>query len=424
LKPLLFASPEAAAPITNDAVILALLCICLGFVFYTSSLKIKFWERFYEFFPPLLLCYFLPALLNYPLGIIEGEKSNLYQVAKDYFLPASLILLCLSMDFKALMGLGPKALIMFFTSALSVLIGGPIALMLAKILMPDTVAIYADNLWKGLATIAGSWIGGAANQSAIKEIYNVPQDLFGTMLVIDVIAAYVWMAILLYAANHADKIDGWFKADSSSIKTLKSKSDKFRLGVERNPQTNELIILFSIIFASVGFSHFLGDYFVSALKAHQTTLQAMNLTALASKFFWVVVLSTTLGIIYSFTKVKKYEGIGASKFGTIFIYFLVATIGMQMNIKSVMENISLLWIGLIWMIVHIVIIIIVASITRSPFFFLAVGSQACIGGPASAPVVASAFDPSLAPVGVILAVIGYAIGTYGALMCAQLMSLV
>ncbi len=413
-----------ASLITNDAVVLALLCGCLGFVFYTSSLKSKFWERLYDFFPPLLLCYFIPALFNYPLGIIDGSKSNLYQVAKDYFLPASLILLCLSVDVKTLISLGPKALTMFGTAAIAVLVGGPMALWISKTIMPETVAQYGDDLWKGMATIAGSWIGGAANQTAIKEIYNVPQDLFGTMLVIDVIAAYVWMAILLYAANHSNKIDLFLKADNSSILAMKEKSSQFRLSIERTPTTNDLIILMSIVFGGVGISHYFADVFSPALKMYESLLQEWKLTALMSKFFWVVVIATSIGIILSFTKIKNYEGIGASKWGTVFIYFLVTTIGMQMNIKDVFANMSLLWIGLIWMIIHIVIIFVVAKLTRSPFFFLAVGSQACIGGPASAPIVASAFDPSLAPVGVILAVLGYAVGTYGALLCAQLMSLV
>jgi uncharacterized membrane protein len=290
--------------------------------------------------------------------------------------------------------------------------------------MPDTIALYHEDLWKGMSTIAGSWIGGSANQTAMKEIYNVPQDLFGTMLVVDVVAAYVWMAVLLYGASKSDKIDKWLKADNSSIQEIKNKGIQFRQKVERIPQTNEMVILFSIVFVSVGFSHFLADVIVPNFAQYEVFLKSIRMTALMSKFFWVVVIATTIGIILSLTKAKNFEGIGASKWGTVFIYFLVTTIGMQMNIKAVLANISLLWVGFIWMIVHIVIIVIVARLIKAPFFFLAVGSQACIGGPASAPIVASAFDPSLAPIGVLLAVLGYAIGTYGAILCAQLMSLV
>jgi uncharacterized membrane protein len=415
---------QSQALFSNDAVVLALLFCSLLFVFYTSSLQNKNWIRFYDIFPPLLLCYFIPAIFNYPLGWIDGQESKLYSIAKDYFLPASLILLCLSMDLKAISGLGPKALTMFFTSVLSVIIGGPIAIFLSKIIMPDVVGLYGDNLWKGMSTIAGSWIGGSANQTAMKEIYNVPQDLFGTMLVIDVIAAYVWMAILLYGANKSDKIDRWLKADNTSIKILKENSSKFRSKVERIPNTSEMVMLLSIVFIGVGFSHFIADIATPFLSQYESTLQELKLTTLLSKFFWIVVIATTIGVFLSTTKVKNYEGIGASKWGTVFIYLLVTTIGMQMNIKSVMSNLSLLLVGLLWMIVHIIVIVVIARLIKAPFFFVAVSSQACIGGPVSAPVVASAFDPALAPLGVILAVLGYAVGTYGAILCGQLMSLI
>ncbi len=421
---MLFFNLETTGLISNDAVVLALLFSSLGLVFYTSSLENSFWKKFYDICPPLLLCYFIPALLNYPLGLINGAESKLYGVAKDFFLPASLVLLCLSMDLKSISSLGPKALIMFFATVAAVIIGGPAAIYLSKLIMPATVSQYNDDLWKGMSTIAGSWIGGSANQTAMKEIYNVPQDLFGTMLVIDVVSAYVWMAILLYGASKSEAIDKWLKADNSSIAEIKKKGIQFRSRVERIPQVSEMVMLLSIVFISVGISHFVADFIVPQLQPYEAYLKDIRMTSLLSKFFWVVVIATTIGIVLSMTKARNFEGVGASKWGTVFIYFLVTTIGMQMNVKAVVANISLLLVGLIWMVIHIIIIVIVAKIIKAPFFFLAVGSQACIGGPASAPIVASAFDPALAPIGVILAVLGYAIGTYGAIICAQLMSLV
>jgi len=126
----------------------------------------------------------------------------------------------------------------------------------------------------------------------------------------------------------------------------------------------------------------------------------------------------------SFTKARSLEGFGASKMGSVFIYILVATIGMKMDIRQIVENPMLILVGLIWMAIHVIILVIVAKMIRAPYFFLAVGSKANIGGAASAPVVAAAFHPSLAPVGVLLAVLGYALGTYCAILCAQLMEYV
>ena len=143
-----------------------------------------------------------------------------------------------------------------------------------------------------------------------------------------------------------------------------------------------------------------------------------------SGFFWLIVFATTIGLVLSFSKAKKLEGVGASRWGSVFIYILVATIGMKMNLGEVFENIGLFVIGILWMLIHVTILLVTAKIIKAPFFFVAVGSQANVGGAASAPVVASAFHPALAPVGVLLAVLGYALGTYGAYLCAQLMRLV
>jgi uncharacterized membrane protein len=158
-----------------------------------------------------------------------------------------------------------------------------------------------------------------------------------------------------------------------------------------------------------------------ALRVYEESLKDIGLHSLLSDFFWLVVLATTIGLVLSFTRARSLEGVGASQWGSLFIYVLVATIGMKMNLREVFSHLGLFAIGLIWMIMHAGIMILVAKIIRAPFFFLAVGSQANIGGAASAPVVASAFSPSLAPVGVLLAVLGYALGTYGALLCAWLM---
>jgi len=123
----------------------------------------------------------------------------------------------------------------------------------------------------------------------------------------------------------------------------------------------------------------------------------------------------------SFTRFRSYEGAGASKIGSVFIYFLVATIGLKMDINEAFKNAGLFGVGFVWMAIHVVLMILVAWLIKAPFFFLAVGSKANIGGAASAPVIAAAFHPALAPVGVLLAVLGYALGTYGAWLCGLLM---
>jgi uncharacterized membrane protein len=407
---------------SNDAIVLGLLLAILAFVFITSSSPKPGWKKFYKYFPALLACYFLPALLNWPLGLISGESSNLYFVASRYLLPASLVLLCLSIDFKGILNLGSKALIMFFTATIGIIIGGPIALILISYIAPDIVnGAGADDLWRGLSTVAGSWIGGGANQAAMKEIYEVGDDLFASMIVVDVICANIWLAFLLYGANNAKKVDKWLKADTSAISTLKDKVEDYQKSVAKIPNTTELMTLLAVVFGAVAISHMLADIIAPFMQSRSEWLDRYNLSSLTSGFFWLVVVSTTIGLVISFTKLKKMEGFGASRLGTIFIYILVATIGMQMNIRDVFENLGLFAIGIIWMMVHVGLLLLVAKLIKAPFFFVAVGSQANVGGAASAPVVAAAFSPALAPVGALMAVLGYALGTYGAIICAQLM---
>jgi len=409
---------------TNDAIVTGILLVVLALIFYTSHHPGKGWQKFYRYVPALLLCYFVPALLNWPLGLISGDESALYFVASRYLLPACLILLCLSIDLQGIVNLGSKALIMFFAATLGIVLGGPIALFLILEFAPGIISANPDQLWRGLSTVAGSWIGGGANQTAMKEIFQVSDQLFGTMVVVDVVVANIWMGFLLYGANIAPQIDRWLKSDTSAITDLQQRVENYRASVERNPSITDLFIMLAVAFGGTALAHWGSDIITPFMEGHSEALKSMRLDSLTSPFFWLIVIATTIGLVLSFTKAKSIEGMGASKWGSVFIYFLVATIGMKMNISEIFKNMGLFAIGITWMLVHVSIMVITGKLIKAPFFFVAVGSQANIGGAASAPVVASAFSPSLAPVGVLMAVLGYALGTYGAIICAWLMQYV
>ncbi|GIS54231.1 membrane protein [bacterium] len=405
----------------NDAIVLGILMGILGFVFITSSSKHPFWKKFYKYIPGLLLCYFIPSIFN-SLGIISGDSSNLYFVASRYLLPTSLVLLTISIDLHEIKKLGSKALIMFFTGTLGIIIGGPLAIIIVSAVSPDIIGgSGADSVWRGLSTVAGSWIGGGANQAAMKEVFEVNDSIFSAMVAVDVIGANVWMAFLLYGTGINNKIDSWFQADATSINELKDKIEAYQAQILRIPNTSDTVKVLSVGFGITAFAHFGADIIAPTILQNAPWLSRFSLT---SSFFWLIVLSTIISVALSFTKARELEGVGASRIGSVFIYILVATIGMKMNVMAVFDNPGLFIIGLIWMAIHAFILIAVAKIIKAPFFFLAVGSQANVGGAASAPVVASAFHPSLAPVGVLLAVLGYAIGTYGAWLCGILMQTV
>jgi len=426
--------------ITNDTIVFGLLMICLGFIFYTSSKKEGFWKGFYKIVPALFMAYIIPAFLT-TSGLIAPEwlsltesgdavegSSKLYFMSSRYLLPAALVLMTLSIDIKAVFNLGPKALIMFFTGTIGIIIGGPIAVLLVGTFSPETVGGEgADAVWRGLSTLAGSWIGGGANQTAMLEVYGYNQKLYGGMVFVDIVVANIWMAILLIGIGKSAKIDKWLGADTSAIENLKEKVSSYSKKVERNPTLTDLMILVAIAFGTVSIAHyfagFLSMFFNDFVTGLPVGITRNMYTFLGSSFFWMISITTIIGITLSFTKLKSYEGAGASKFGSVFIYILVASIGMKMDLMLIFENTGLIIVGIVWMIIHALLLVGMAKLIKAPYFFLAVGSQANVGGAASAPIVASAFHPSLATVGVLLAVFGYAIGTVGAILCTVLMQL-
>ncbi|ULC58948.1 DUF819 family protein [Flaviramulus sp. BrNp1-15] len=425
---------------TNDTIIFGLLMLALGFVFYTESLKGGFWEKFYKIVPGLFMAYMIPALFT-TLRLIAPEwettnstgettthSSNLYYISSRFLLPAALVLMTLSIDLKAVFNLGWKALIMFFTGTIGIVIGGPIAILLISMISPDTVGgVGPDAVWRGLSTLAGSWIGGGANQTAMLEIYGYNQKLYGGMVFVDIVVANIWMAILLIGIGKSKGIDKWLKADNTAIEELKNKVSSFTESVKRNPTLTDYMIILAIAFGTVSFAHlcssFLAPFFESTVANIESPTTRNIFTFLGSKFFWMISIATICAILLSYTKAKNYEGAGASKIGSVFIYILVASIGMKMDLTLIFDNVGLIAIGIVWMTIHALLLILVAKLIKAPYFFLAIGSQANVGGAASAPIVASAFHPSLATVGVLLAVFGYAIGTIAAIACTILMEL-
>ncbi|MFT5618598.1 MAG: putative membrane protein [Arenicella sp.] len=406
-------------PIQNDVIVFGILMLLLGLIFKTASSELPFWKNFYKYVPSVLLCYLLPSFLRL-FGVVDEEMvGKLYGMAKNYLLPASLVLMTLSIDFKGLARLGGHSLAMFFTATIGIVIGGPIAVLIVGFFSPETfqVAQESDEIWRGLSTLAGSWIGGGANQAAMLEVYEYNEKLYSGMVAVDIIVANLLMAFLLLGAGRTEAIDKWLGADSSKIEELKKSIETYRAKIAKIPTLSNLMVVLAVGFGAVGFSHLVSGFMLDLVFDSP----ALKASILGSGFFWVVVTATTIGLILSFTKARELEGVGASRIGSVCIYILVATIGMKMDIAEMFGQPWVIAIGLIWITIHITLLMVVAKLIKAPFFFVAVGSQANVGGAASAPVVASAFSPALAPVGVLLAVLGYALGTYGAIACAELM---
>jgi len=423
---------------TDDAIVFGILMTLLGLVFYTSSSSKTQWTKFYKVVPALLLCYLLPAILNSfniiapdwktvaTDGSVTEHKSQIYFIASRYLLPASLVLMTLSIDLKALLNLGSKALIVFLAGSVGIIIGGPIAILIVSVFSPETVGgADFDAVWRGLTTLAGSWIGGGANQAAMLEIFKYNQEKYGAMVLVDIVIANLGMAFLLYGIGKKEAINRWLKADNSAISELQEKVSNYEASVSRNPSLNDYMLMLAVAFGSVSFAHW-GSQFMATFLSNtfESVRDPKSFAAtFGGTFFWLITIATFIGIALSYSPLKKLEGAGASKLGSVFIYILVASIGMKMDLGAVLDNPGLILVGFIWMCIHFIVIFAVAKLIKAPYFFIAVGSQANVGGAASAPVVATAFHPSLASVGVLLAIFGYIVGTGGALICAYLMEI-
>ncbi len=402
--------------ITNDVVVLGILFLLLYLIFFMERVGGKFWQKFFRFFPPILLCYFLPGVLN-TLGIISAEKSALYDVISRYLLPVCLLLFTLSLDLHMLRKLGIKALLVFFAGTAGVVFGGPIAVLVVKAIHPTA---FNEETWRGLATIAGSWIGGGANQTALKEIFQPSDSLFSQTVAVDILVAEAWLALLLLGVANRGIMNRYFGGNADIIEEIKEKLARESVERARLTTFEDYLKILAVGFGGTAVAYALSDVITPFLSDNYPELASFSLT---SGFFWVVVIVTFIGIVLSQTSVREVEHAGASKIASVFLYILIASIGMQMDLTAISNNPWLFLVGVIWILIHAVFLIIAGKLLKVPYFFVAVGSQANIGGAASASVVAAAYHPALISVGVILSVLGYAVGTYAGYLTAILMKM-
>jgi len=393
------------ALISNDIIVFGLIAATLGVIFWTSGSSNPLLKKFYSFVPALLLCYFIPGVYN-TFGLIDGETTKLYNpIARDVFLPAALVLLTLSIDLKGILGLGWKMLAMYVAAVLSIMLGAVVAFQLMAWLHPETVA---GSTWGGMAALAGSWIGGGANMLAMKEIFEVDATTFGQFAVVDVGVGYVWMAVLIFFASRAPAMDKRSGADTTALDDLRDRVANYQAQHARIPALGDLMVMAGIAFGAVALSHGLAGPLANWFAANVSWSSSVSMD---KPFVWVVLLATFIGLGLSFTRARELEGVGASKWGSMFLYFLIACIGMQMDLLALLEKPWLFALGVLWIGVHIVLLWLAGKLLKVPFFYFAIASQSNIGGPASAPVLATAFHPALAPVGVLLGTLGYAVGT-------------
>jgi uncharacterized membrane protein len=350
--------------------------------------------RLFRTIPLLVFCYFVPALLS-NLGVIPAE-SEVYAFIRRVLLPASLLLLVLSTDIPAVLSLGRDAVVLFLAGTATIAVGGPLSFLALGWMFP-TEAL--DQAWRGLAALCGSWIGGGANFVAVGESTGATSATMSLMVVVDVAVANVWTAVLLWFAGRERRMDAALGADRARIDAVRERVERYQAEVARPANLTDMLLILALGIGTTGI--------VTAIARFLP-----DIGTIINGFTWVVCLVTAVGVALSFTPLRRLEGAGASTVGSVFLYLLVATIGASARFAGVLDNLPLLAVGGLWMGIHAAGMLAVRRLLRAPVFFLAVGSQANVGGAASAPVVAAAFHPALATVGVLLAVLGYVLGTY------------
>ena len=386
--------------ITDPTAILVYLLSLIAGIYWLNSVP---WAgRLFKYTPPIIWIYFLP-MFSTTLGIIP-DASPLYTWVKLYLLPPALILLLLSVDLPALLKLGPKAIGTMLFGTLGIVVGGVVTIgLLGKWLPPDA--------WQGMGALSGSWIGGSANMVAVGTSLGTRDDLFGIMIIVDTVIGYGWMGVVIFLSAFQHRIDRWNRVDNSGIFELNA-----RMETQNNQQRRPLTFLDLVFMVAVGF---LAGYL--ALKIGNWLPEVGNIL---TGFGWTIIIVSILGIILSFTRLSNLEEAGASHMGNLFLYLLLATIGAKADLTAITAVPLFLVAGIIWIFVHAVILFLGGRLIKAPMFLIATGSQANIGGVVSAPIVAAVYQKSLAPVGLLLGVLGNVIGVYFGLLTAWLMSLV
>lgn len=393
----------ATSLLTDPMAVFAFLSMVVGLIFWVSELD-RF-KKLFELVPPVIYVYFIPMFAT-TVGITPASSPT-YDWMTRYLLLFALLLLMISIDMKSVAKLGPMALFMVVAGTFGIVIGGPISLMLFKDFLPA-------DAWTGFAALSGSWIGGTANMVAIAESVGTPDSAFGPIIVVDTVVGYGWMGILLVFAGWQATFDRKMGANTAAIEETTRRLEE--MDRDRHPTT----LRDSTVMIGMGMAATVGAYELSQSDLFPT----LGDPTIISKTTWAILIIVTGGLLLSFTRLRDFEKVGASGLGYTALYLLLAGIGAQADLRAVIQAPAYLAAGVVWIGIHVCVLLIAARIVKAPLFLVATASMANIGGAASAPVVAGVYHPAMAPVGLLMAVVGYVLGIYGALVCAWLLGMV
>jgi uncharacterized membrane protein len=384
--------------IENGFIYLAVLILITSAIVYTEK---KTQAKIFEYLPSIVIIYFAVMLFS-TFGLWQKSESvtATYKAVKSNLLPAMIFLMLLSADMREIFKLGKKMLLTFFLASFSIALG-----FIGMFTLFHTY--FGEDSWKPFAALSGSWMGGTANMVAIQGALNLPDSAMGYTLLIDSIDYAIWVMILLALVPLAKKFNLWSKADTSVIDEVGE-----RLALKEEARKPISFISISILLlASIVVS-----LFAQYIAAFLPTTSFLTITT------WIVIIATLAGIIFAMTPLAKQSG--ASALANMMLYLIVALIASRANFAELTEAPLYIFAGFVIITIHVIIMVIFAKLFRLDLFSLGVASLANIGGVASAPILASAYSKALIPIGVLMAMMGYIVGTFGGLMVGKILALI
>lgn len=355
-------------------------------------------QRYFRFLPAVFWIYFLPMLIS-SAGFIDS-KSPLYGWVTTYGLPASLFLLLLGVDLKAITQLGRTAVFMFLAGSLGVMAGTTLSFVLFR-------PLVGDDFWSGFGALSGSWTGGSANMVAVKEALGTPDDVFLPMVVVDTVVPYVWMGLLVAASTGQAAFDRWNRSDRSVIEHIR----KRMAGVGQAQL---------VVFNAKNIAMLTSFAFTVSLGVQWASKALPVIEGVISTFAWTIILVSTAGLAGSLTPLRRCETMGSTRIGYYLLYFVLTTIGARANVSHLGASVVLIAAGVVIVLVHAAVLLAAARWLKAPLMLAATASQANVGGVVSAPVVAEIYQPGLASIGLLMAILGNVIGTYLGIVVGQL----
>ncbi len=358
-------------------------------------------QKVFQFLPPIAMIYLgLMLLCTAHVWDLKSTAAT-YSSVKNPILYAMLFLMLLRCDLKKIMKLGPKMLIGFFTATISIGLGFVVSFAVFKNgLGPDA--------WKSLGALCGSWMGGGGNMMAIEAALDITEESMAYALVLDTVCASVYVMFLLWAIGFADQFNRWTKAD---VRTIQEVGE----ALEAEVRANQKPLLWQNILVLLG-----AGFVVSALSSKAGVL-INSVLPFFDKATWTVLVVSVAGILLALTPFGKLKG--TEEVSNVMLYIIVALIASRADLRALGNAHVWLAAGFLILIIHVVILVILAKVLKLDLFTCAVASLANIGGTATAPVLAGAYSSALVPVGILMALLGYIVGTGGGLIVARLMSL-